>query len=343
MVNKGYTKKEVLDVLFESEQEKESRRILAIVTKTVDALRLKNNREFLAYQQLATWRRMNDFDRVEGEESCFHGHRSLPPTPQEYYAGLWSEVNALEESISMPAEDTATRPRQKDSLDELLANFEFARIKEYVEKRSREAVQLQLTVTQLNTVQHSSPYPLDLEPSPSVNVELENAEGKMGPELEELELPSAGTGLETPGQQCPPNEAVGSSQGEIIPPTTECVDTRTSEKSTKITADTTFLQQGHKTFSEQNKQFDPGGKREKAPPWKAAVALLSFSGESGKAPCLFSVCASCSVLCVCLCFPKLFFYPGDHFSAKLKDMSGDADKSLMYATGGQAFSRLPPS
>ena len=132
MVNKGYTKKEILDVLFESEQEKERRNISAIVTKTVDALRLKHIREFFAYQQLATWRRMNGFDRVEGEESCFHGHRSLSPTPQEYYAGLWSEVNSLKEAISMPAEDTVTRPRQKDSLDELLANFEFARIKEYV-------------------------------------------------------------------------------------------------------------------------------------------------------------------------------------------------------------------
>ena len=48
----------------------------------------------------------------------------------------------------MPAENTVTRPRKKTmdvvdglrnySLDELLANFEFARIKEYVEKRSRE-------------------------------------------------------------------------------------------------------------------------------------------------------------------------------------------------------------
>ena len=209
-----------------------------------------------------------------------------------------------------------------------------------MEKRSREAVQLQLTVTQMNTVQHFSLYPLDPEPSPSVNVELENAKGKMGPELEELELPSAGTGLEMPRQQCPPNEgtwetgrttaadfltaAVDSSQGGRTPPTTECVDTRTSEKSTRITADTTFLQQGHKTFSEQNKQFDPGGRRKKAPPWKAAVALLSFSGESGKAPCLFSVCASCSVLCVCSVFPNHFSFPGDHFSAKLRDMRGDA-------------------
>ena len=115
MINKGYTKKEILDILFESEQEKECRRIVAIVTKTVDALRLKNMREFLAYQQLATWRRMNGFDRVAGEESCFHGHRLLPPTPQEYYAGLWSEVNALKAVIPMPAEDTVNRPRQKDS------------------------------------------------------------------------------------------------------------------------------------------------------------------------------------------------------------------------------------
>ena len=71
---------------------------------------------------------------------------------------------------------------------------------------------------------------------------------------------------------------------------------------------TAAIQENHrrKTPSQQNKQFDPGGRVEKAPPWKAAVTLPSFSGESWKAPCLLSVCASCSVLCVCL-FPKLFF------------------------------------
>ena len=104
MINKEYTKKEVLDVLFESEQEKEQRRILAIVTKTVDALRLKNIRNILAYQQLVIMRRMNGFHRVvEGEERCFNGYRLLRPTPQEYYAGLWSEVNALKAAIPMPA------------------------------------------------------------------------------------------------------------------------------------------------------------------------------------------------------------------------------------------------
>ena len=75
----------------------------------------------------------------------------------------------------------------------------------------------------------------------------------------------------------------------------------------------------HKASSEENKQFDPGGKGEKAPPWNAAVTLLFFLGRAGR----LLACASCSllvlrvflsVLCVCL-FPKLLFFPGDHFSA----------------------------
>ena len=149
--------------------------------------------EFLAYQQLATWRRMNGFDRVvEGEESCFNGHRSLPPTPQEYYDGLWSEVNALKAAIPMPAEDTMTRPWQKtidfvDGLKGKLPDEELAVIKRYVEKRSREASQVQMTVTQVDTVQYCSLCSLDPEPSSSVNVELE-----------ELKPSSAGTGLKTP-------------------------------------------------------------------------------------------------------------------------------------------------
>ena len=82
---------------------------------------------------------MNSFDRVlEGEENWLHGHRSLPPTPEQYAASLRLELNALKDSISMPAEDIVTRPPQKDFLDELLANFEFARIKEFVEKWSHD-------------------------------------------------------------------------------------------------------------------------------------------------------------------------------------------------------------
>ena len=119
----------------------------------------------------------------------------------------------------------------------------------------------------------------------------------MGLERGELESSSAGTGLETPGQQCPPNEGiwetgrttadgilttgVGSNQGGSISSPTECVDRRASTKSTTTTsADITFSKQGHKPRSEENKQFDPGGKGEKAPLWNAAVTLpFLFCGE----------------------------------------------------------------
>ena len=193
-------------------KEREGRRLLAIVTKTVDALRLKNMRELLAYQELATWRRINGFDRIAADVSLW-ASRQLPLTPEQFTQNLWSEVNALKASISMPAEDTMTRPWQKtidfvDGLKGKLPEEELAVIKEYVEKRSHETAQVQVTVTQVNNVQHSSPCPLDPEPSSSRYVNLENTEGEMGPELEELKTSSAGTGLKAPGQQCPPNEGI---------------------------------------------------------------------------------------------------------------------------------------
>ena len=77
----------------------------------------------------------------------------------------------------------------------------------------------------------------------------------MDPERGELEPPSAGKGLETPGQQCPPNEGtwekgrtiadgyrlvgMGSKQGgDISSPMTERVDTR----AVRTTENVTFLQ-----------------------------------------------------------------------------------------------------
>ena len=134
----------------------------------------------------------------------------------------------------------------------------------------------------------------------------------MDPELKELESPSAGTGLETPGQQCPPNEAtcetgrttaagfltacVGSSQGgNISSPTKRPKSTATHAHISSTAA--TPENRRHKTTTKENKQFDPGGKGEKAPPWNAAVTLFYFSGESWEAPCLCFVCFSVSALC----------------------------------------------
>ena len=87
-----------------------------------------------------------------------------------------------------------------------VSDEEFATFKRLEEKRSREAAQAQVTVTPVDTVQYCSPSPQTPEPSPDVCFNLENNEGKMDPELKELDSLSAGTGLETPGQQCPPNE-----------------------------------------------------------------------------------------------------------------------------------------
>ena len=112
-MKKGYKQDEVLAVLFESEQDRKRRRMQAIVTETVNAHRLQKMRDLFAFEKLATFRRMNDFDRVvKGEENWFHGHRSLPLTPEQYTASLKSELQKLKNAISMPAE-TETRPWQK--------------------------------------------------------------------------------------------------------------------------------------------------------------------------------------------------------------------------------------
>ena len=149
-------------------------------------------------------------------------------------------------------------PRQKvsnliNALEQgKVSDEEFDVLKRLVEKRGREATRV--TATPVDTVQHcSSRCPLNPDMPPDVCSKLENNEGKMDPELKELESPSAGTGLETPGQQCPPNEGtwetgrttaddfltagVGSNQGGSICSPTEHVDTRASTKSMATFAD----------------------------------------------------------------------------------------------------------
>ena len=117
----------------------------------------------------------------------------------------------------------------------------------------------------------------------------------MDPERGELESPWADTGFETPGQKCPPNEGtwdqgrttadgfltadVGLNQGgNIFSPTTKSVGTTktkttfanisspTEHVGTRAGTAATPAKRRHKTINEENKQFDPGGKREKAPP-----------------------------------------------------------------------------
>ena len=187
-----------------------------------------------------------------------------------------------------------------------------------------------MTVTPDDTVQHCSPCSPNPDMPSNVCFKLKSIKGKMDSERGDLESPPAGTGHKTPGQQCSPNEGiwetgrttadgiltagVGSNQGRSISSPTKCVDTRASTKSTATFADissptehvgtlvgtaATPAKRRRKTSSEENKQFDPGGKGEKAPPWNAAVTLLSFSGESREAPCLCFVFFCLCFVCVC--------------------------------------------
>ena len=112
----------------------------------------------------------------------------------------------------------------------------------------------------------------------------------MDPERGEPGPSSAGTGLETPGQQCPPNEGiwetgrttadgiltvgVGSNQGGNISSPTERakstamfadISSPTEHVGTQAWTAATPENRRHKTTSEENKQFDPGGIGEKAP------------------------------------------------------------------------------
>ena len=147
---------------------------------------------------------MNGFNKIAADDNQW-ASRSLPPTPEQFAANLGSEVNALKDAISMPAR---TRPWQKtmefvDGLKRKLPDEELAVIRRYVERRSREAARV--TATLVSTVQHCIPQSLNPEMPPYICINLESNESKIDPKLKELESPSAGTGLETPGQQCTPN------------------------------------------------------------------------------------------------------------------------------------------
>ena len=137
VVKMGFSEDEIFAVLHESEQGRKRRRVLTKVTETVAAYRLREMKDLQARDKLATWRRVNGFDRVaDGEDNWFHGPRSLPPTPEEFAANLWSEVNALKDATSMPAR---TWPWQKtmefvDGLKGKLPAGELALIKRYVER-----------------------------------------------------------------------------------------------------------------------------------------------------------------------------------------------------------------
>ena len=69
----------------------------AIVTETVNGHRVKKMKELLAFEKLATWRRMNGFDRITADDNQW-ASRPLSLTPEQFTQSLWSEVNALKDA-----------------------------------------------------------------------------------------------------------------------------------------------------------------------------------------------------------------------------------------------------
>ena len=160
VIKKGYSEEATFPVLVESEQVRQRRRVLAKVAETVAAYRLKEMKYLQALEKLATSRGMNGFDRVaDGEDNWFHGPRSLTPTPQEFTASLWFDLQELKDAISMPVRTTPWQQAIEfvDGLKGKLPKEELAVIKRYVEKRSREAARM--TVTPVDTVQYCSSSP----------------------------------------------------------------------------------------------------------------------------------------------------------------------------------------
>ena len=165
VVKMGHSKDEIFTVLHESEQDRKRRQVLAKVTETVAAYCLREMKDLQAREKLATWRRMNGFDRVaDGEDNWFHGPRSFPPTPEECTKSLWSEVNALKKAISMPKQKVRNLINATEQGK--VSDKEFATLKRLVEKRGHEAAQV--TVTPVDTVQYCSPRPQTPEPSSDV-------------------------------------------------------------------------------------------------------------------------------------------------------------------------------
>ena len=336
------------------------------VMGSVAAHRLKQMRTLLMYEELATWRRENGFDReMEGEESCFTGHRSLPPTPQEYYASLWCEVNALKDAISMPLQLLKfINAIEQDTL----SDEEYATLKRCMEKRVCETAQV-TAVTRDHTVQPCSPCSPNPDRPSGVLCNLEN-EGTMSQELEELTSSSTGTGLNTPGQQCPPNEGVwetgriiangilsagvdssksvdSSKGGNISSPmesTERATRTRTVARISSTAA--TPPKRRHKTSQRRKQAVRPGWKRRAGPALESGcTSTFLFLERCWEASCL-SVWGGAARLLLCLVYALFFFL---FFRSYVFPFTGDSYQQdvvrrgqVMYATGGQAFPRLLP-
>ena len=97
-----YLDDELKEMLEESRETSKHLRKLGRVMGIVADHCLKKLQYFQAREQLATWRRTHGYD---SDDSWMHG--TLPLSPQEFTASLWSNLQELKYAISMSGR---TRP-----------------------------------------------------------------------------------------------------------------------------------------------------------------------------------------------------------------------------------------
>ena len=212
-----------------------------------------------------------------------------------------------------------------------------------------------MTVRPVSTVQRwilrSPPPEIPSNACVCVDMEEHEEESRKNPEPTELESPSAGTGIETRGQQCPPNGETGrtttdgyllvdtgSNQGGDISSPTERVGTRAGKTTTTTSAASNiiFLRQGRKPSdkisSEENKQFDPGGNlipEGKERSHRLGTRLWWYCFVSwGELWTMGSPLLVLHVLCLCVpvCLFCILFFQLIIMFSELKNIRGHADQ-----------------
>ena len=208
---------EMKAMLAESKEACKHSRKLGRVMNIVAHRRLQQLKHLHAREQLATWRKTHGYNRIADSDDSW-ALRPRPPSPEEFTASLWSGLQELKDTISIAARDRS-RQRAKRFIQELkqgtvsmnLTAAELAMLKRFVEERNRDTAHV--TAAPANIAQYRSPS----SPSPEitfdacvcVDMKENNEEGRMNPEPTEVKLPPADTGLETLGQQYPPNGETG--------------------------------------------------------------------------------------------------------------------------------------
>ena len=131
--NRKCSEKKLKTMLDETREAFKHSRKLGRVMGIVAAYPIQKMRDLLAFEELATWRRMNGFDRVvDDEDNWFDGPRLLSPTPQAFSASLRSKLQELKDAISMPRQKVSNLINALEQGK--VSDEEFAVLKRLVEK-----------------------------------------------------------------------------------------------------------------------------------------------------------------------------------------------------------------